>query len=71
MLWSGALVLINLAEALDDMLELLKHQLTRLLSGVPKPAAIPGDHAGRRHPDSTGRQPEVPLIPSVTFLKGS
>lgn len=52
MLWSGALVLINLAEALDDMLELLKHQLTRLLSGVLKPTHPPGMVWARWHPDS-------------------
>lgn len=50
MFWSGALVLISVAEALDDMLELLRHRLTRLLSGVHKPAAFPGD-LGQQHPD--------------------
>lgn len=54
MFWSGALVLINVAEALDDMLELLRHRLTRLLSGVHKPAAFPGDR-GQRRPDRAAR----------------
>lgn len=49
MLWSGALVLISLAEALDDMSELLKPQLTRLLSGVCKPTSVPEGLAGLRH----------------------
>lgn len=70
MFWSGALVLINLAEALDDMLELLKHRLTCLLSGVHKPLTFPGD-PGQQHPDRPEPKPCVPLIPSVTFVKRS
>lgn len=62
MFWSGALVLINVAEALDDMLELLRHQLTRLLSGVHKPAAFPGD-LGQRHPDRAVRGLGLPSLP--------
>lgn len=69
MLWSAALVLISLAEALD-MSELLKHQLTRLLSGVWKPTAVPEGPAGLRHPNGTALKPGVPRTPAVTFLKG-
>ena len=64
MFWSGALVLINLAEALDDKLELFKHQLTRLISGVHKPAAFPRD-PGQRHPDSPSWRPGISLTPSL------
>lgn len=70
MLWSAALVLISLAEAPDDMLELLKPQLTRLLSGVCKPTSVPEGLAGLRHLNSIALKPGVPLTPAVTFLKG-
>jgi hypothetical protein len=69
-LWSAALFLISLAEALEDMSELLKPQLTRLLAGVCKPTSVPEGLAGLRHLNSTAPKPGVPPTPAVTFLKG-
>lgn len=57
MLWSAALVLISLAEALDAMLELLKPQLTRPLAGVCKATSVPEGLVDPRHLSSTAPKP--------------
>lgn len=52
------------------MLELLKHQLTSLLSGVHKPTASWGTLASGVL-TARAESPGVPLTPSLTFVKGS